>query len=62
MHLKLDHLISKSVNGIAIQWYSCWISYLILLWVDVSEMWGNTLLDRLSYLPGCMGQEFSYVH
>jgi len=62
MHLKLDNFISKSVNGIAIQLYSCLIGYLILLLVDVPEMWGNTSLDKLCYLQGCMGQEFSYIH
>lgn len=62
MHLKLDHLISKSVNGITIQLYSCLIGYLILLLVEVPEIWGNKLLDKLCYLQGCMSQEFSYVH
>lgn len=62
MHLKLDHLISKSVNGITIQLYSCLIAYLILLLVEIPEIWGNQLLDKLRYLQGCMSQEFSYVH
>ncbi len=62
MHLKLDHFISKSVNGITIQLYSCLICHWILLLMDVPEIWGNTLLDKLCYLSGCMGQEFSYIH
>lgn len=65
MHLKLDGLISKSADGITMQLYSCLIGYLILLLVDIPEMWGNKLLDildKLCYLQGCMSQEFSYVH
>lgn len=45
--------------------YSCLISYLILLLVDIPEIWGNKLLDlldKLCYLEGCMRQEFSYAH
>jgi putative transposase len=62
MHLKLDHLISKSVNGITIQLYSCLIAYLILLLVEIPEIWGNKLLDKLRYLQGFVSHEFSYVH
>jgi putative transposase len=62
MHLKLDRLISKSVNGITIQLYSCLIAYLILLLIEIPEMWGDKLLDKLRYLQGCMSQEFSYIH
>jgi putative transposase len=62
MHLKLDHLMSKSPNGITIQLYSCLIGYLILLLIEIPEIWGNTLLDKLRYLQGCMNQEFSDVH
>lgn len=61
MHLKLDHLISKSPNGITIQLYSCLIAYLILLLIEIPEGWGNKLLDKLRYLQECMNQEFSYV-
>jgi len=62
MHLKLDHLISKSPNGITIQLYSCLIAYLILLLIEIPKIWGDKLLDKLCYLQGCMNQEFSYVH
>jgi len=62
MHLKLDRLISKSPNGITIQLYSCLIAYLILLLIEIPEIWGEKLLDKLRYLQGCMNQEFSYVH
>ena len=62
MHLKLDRLISKSVNGITIKLYSFLIAYLILLLIEIPEMWGDKLLDKLRYLQGCMSQEFSYIH
>lgn len=62
MHLKLDHLISKNLNGITLQLYSCLIAYLILHLVDIPEMWGHHLLDKLRYLQACMSQEFSDVH
>lgn len=62
MHLKLDHLITKNVNGIAIQIYATLIAYLILRLVDIPPIWGNQLLDKLRYLQACMCQEISYVH
>ncbi|WP_044170215.1 IS4 family transposase [Kamptonema formosum] len=62
MHLKLDKLITKNVNGIAIQIYVSLIAYLILKIVDIPEEWGTTLLDKLRYLQCCMCQEISYVH
>ncbi len=62
MHLKLDHLITKNINGIAIQIYASLIGYLILQLVDVPQIWGDLLLDKLRYLQACMCQEISYVH
>jgi putative transposase len=62
MHLKLDQLISKSVNGIEIQLYSCLIVYLMLQLIEIPEIWGCSLLDKLRYLQACVSQEFSYVH
>jgi putative transposase len=62
MHLKLDHLITKNVNGIAIQIYATLIAYLILQLIEVPQMWGSKLLDKLRYLQACMCQEISYVH
>jgi putative transposase len=61
-HLKLDKLITKNVNGIAIQIYVSLIAYLILKIVDIPKQWGTTLLDKLRYLQCCMCQEISYVH
>jgi putative transposase len=62
MHLKLDHLITKNVNGIAIQMYTTLIAYLILQLVEIPQIWGSKLLDKLRYLQACMCQETSYVH
>lgn len=62
MHLKLDHLITKNVNGITIQIYTTLIAYLILQLVEIPKAWGDKLLDKLRYLQACMCQEISYVH
>lgn len=62
MHLKLSELITKNVNGIAIQIYSALIAYLILKLVDIPQEWGTKLLDKLRYLQACMCQEISYIH
>ena len=62
MHLKLDQLITKNVNGITIQIYVSLIAYLILQLVSIPEQWGNKLLDKLRYLQCCMCQQISYVH
>jgi len=62
MHLKLDRLITKNVNGIGIQLYITLIAYLILQLVEIPKIWGNKLLDKLRYLQACMCQEISYVH
>ena len=62
MHLKLDKLITKNVNGIALQIYASLIAYLILQIVEIPQQWGNQLLDKLPYLQACMCERKSYVH
>ncbi len=62
MHLKLDELITKNVNGITIQIYSTLIAYLILQLVETPQEFGNKLLEKLAYLQACMCQEISYIH
>ncbi|OBQ28238.1 MAG: transposase, partial [Aphanizomenon flos-aquae MDT14a] len=62
MHLKLDRLITKNVNGIAIQIYASLIAYLILQLVSVPKEWGEKMLDKFRYLQACMCQQISYVH
>ncbi len=62
MHLKLDKLMTKSVNGITIQIYSCLIVYIILQLTDISQENGNTILDKLRYLQSFMNEKISYIH
>lgn len=62
MHLKLDKLITKNVNGITIQIYVSLIAYLILQLLSIPAQWGHTLLDKFRYLQSCMCQKISYVH
>jgi putative transposase len=62
MHLKLDQLITKNVNGISIQIYSTLIAYLILKILEVPKEFGKTLLDKLRYIQACMSQEISFIH
>ena len=62
MHLKLDRIITKNVNGIEIQIYCSLISYLILKLVKTPEIYGTSLLDKLRYLQAFMCQKMSYVH
>ena len=60
MHLKLDLLITKNLNGITIQIDSTLIAYLILQLVEIPQAFGNKLLDKLCYLQASMCQEISY--
>lgn len=62
MHLKLDKLITKNTNGIAIQIYATLIAYLILQLIEIPQQWGQKLLDKLRYLQSCMCQQISYIH
>ncbi|HEY9693901.1 MAG TPA: IS4 family transposase [Oculatellaceae cyanobacterium] len=62
MHLKLDRLITKNVNGIEIQIYSCLIAYILLQLVKIPKEFGDKLLDKLRYLQAFMCENISYVH
>ncbi len=62
MHLKLDKLMTKNVNGITIQIYSCLIAYIILQLTDISKEIGTTILDKLRYLQSFMNEKISYIH
>jgi putative transposase len=44
MHLKLDRLIAKNVNVIAIQIYATLIAYLILQVIEIPQQWGKSCL------------------
>jgi putative transposase len=62
MHLKLDRLITKNINGITIQIYTSLIAYLLLQLVSVPEVFSQKPLDKLNYLQAFMCQKISYVH
>jgi putative transposase len=62
MHLKLDQLITKNVNGIRIQLYACLCAYLILQLLEIPKIWGSSLLDKLRFFQASMTQEYSLVH
>jgi IS4 transposase len=62
MHLKLDRLITKNVNGIEIQIYTCLIAYVLLRLVTIPKEFGNKLLDKLLYLQAFMCEKISYMH
>jgi len=62
MHLKLDKLITKNVNGITIQIYASIIGYLILKLLEIPREAGKTMLDKLRYLQAFMCEKISYVH
>lgn len=62
MHLKLDRLITKNVNGIEIQIYSCLIAYVLLQLVKIPKELGCKILDKLRYLQAFMCENISYVH
>lgn len=62
MHLKLDKLITKNVNGVTIQIYMVLIAYLILQLIDIPAFYGNKLLDKLRYLQLELSRRCSIVH
>jgi IS4 transposase len=62
MHLKLDRLITKNINGIEIQIYCCLIGYVVLQLVEIPKEFGNKTLDKLRYLQAFMCENISYVH
>lgn len=62
MHLKLDRLITKNVNGITIQIYTCLIAYVLLELVEIPKEFGCKMLDKLRYLQAFMSENISYVH
>jgi len=62
MHLKLDNLITKNVNGITIQIYTCLIAYLLLQLLEIPQELGSKILEKFRYLQALMRTETSYVH
>lgn len=62
MHLKLDRLITKNVNGVSIQIYMVLITYLILLLIEIPAFYGSELLDKFRYLQLELSRRCSMVH
>lgn len=62
MHLKLDKIITKNVNGITLQIYSSLIAYTLLLLVEIPQEFGTRPLDKLRYLLAFMKEQKSFVH
>jgi putative transposase len=62
MHLKLDHLISKNVNGVTMQIYMVLIAYLILELMEIPAFYGQRLLDKFRYLQLELSRRCSIVH
>lgn len=62
MHLKLDKLITKNVNGVTMQIYMVLIAYLILQLMDIPAFYGHQLLDKLRYLQLELSRRCSIVH
>jgi len=62
MHLKLDQLITKNQNGVAIQIYMVLIAYAILQLIELPQFYSQTLLDKLRYLQVVLGRYGSISH
>ncbi|URR34692.1 transposase [Thermosynechococcus sp. HN-54] len=62
MHLSLDKLITKSLNGVINQIYMVLIGYLILELMEIPEYFGRKLLDKLRYLQLELSRRCSIVH
>jgi putative transposase len=62
MHLKLDKLITKNVNGVTLQIYTVMIAYLILQLIEIPAFYGHQLLDKLRYLQLELSRRCSIVH
>ena len=50
MHLKLDKMMSKNLNGITIQIDAILIVHLILQLLRAPQMYGSKLVDKLRYI------------
>jgi putative transposase len=62
MHLKLDQLITKNVNGVTKQIYRVLIGYLILRLMKIPAFYGSQLLNNFWYLQLELSRRCSTVH
>ncbi len=61
MHLKLDRMITKNVNGARIKIYMVLIAYLILQLMKIPEFYGHKL-DKFRYLQLELTHRCSIIH
>jgi putative transposase len=62
MHLKLDKLITKNINGVTMQIYMVLIAYVILELMEIPAFYGHQLLDKFRYLQLELSRRCSIVH
>jgi len=62
MHLKLDKLITKNINGVTMQIYMVLIAYVILELMEIPAFYGHRLLDKFRYLQLELSRRCSGVH
>lgn len=62
MHLKLDQLITKNINGVTMQIYMVLIAYVILELMEIPAFYGKKLLDKFRYLQLELSRRCSIVH
>jgi len=62
MHLKLDRLICKNLNGVTTQIYMVLIAYLILELMEIPAFYGHQLLAKFRYLQLELSRRCSIVH
>jgi IS4 transposase len=62
MHLKLDKMMSKNLNGMTIQIYVILTVYSILQLLKALQMYGSKLVDKLRYIQIVIQQEWNFVH
>jgi putative transposase len=62
MHLKLEKLITKNINGVTTQIYIVLIAYLILKLMEIPRFYGQTILDKFRYLQLELSRRCSIIH
>jgi putative transposase len=62
IHLKLDKLITKNMNGVGLQIHMALIGYLTLKLMEVPLFYGHTLLDKFRYLQLELDRFCSIIH
>lgn len=62
MHLKLDKLMTKNINGVTMQIYMVLIAYLILELMEIPAFYGHQLLDKFRYLQLELSRRCSMIH